>query len=159
MRSYWRLPLDSKSKNTEANEPVRICMGNGSEWVPYGYWERKDGKVLKSKLIGLVPDALDEVFKNTSFGYEISYMPWKRVMRNMRSNPEVCEIAPSVSYKPERPEFVYYTFPFYKVSIGYFYSNKYSESEPNQHLLSDNEACGILGYSWININWHKKHAL
>ena len=131
-------------------------MGNGTEWVPYEMWERKDGKVIKDKFIGIIPDSVTEIFANAGYDYQYLYMPWKRVMKNMGSEGAPCEVALSVSFKPERTSFIYYAYPLYKVNIGYFYSKDVYQQLPKLDDLKDNEACGILGYNYHNYKYGKE---
>jgi len=60
-------------------QPVRIC-GDSAEWPPYNYYSRVKGKPEKSKVIGIVPELLDEAFRLMGMTYTITLIPWKRCL-------------------------------------------------------------------------------
>ncbi len=127
-------------------------MGDGSPWVPYTIWDESLTKVKATDITGILPDLVKEIFSKTRYEYVISPMPWSRVMRNMQSKESECDVALSASFKPERVELMYYSFPLYKFRIGYFYTGSDSVWVDLSNI-NKNKACGIVGYNYDNFNY------
>ncbi|MGL4250589.1 MAG: substrate-binding periplasmic protein [Aeromonas sp.] len=130
---------------------VRICLGGGSEWPPFTYWERKDGAPDTSRLTGSATTLVLDALQQSGFPYQIRYLPWARVQQELadfRQNG-LCELTWDASYKPERAEFAYYSVPLYYTRLGFFYLKRRFPEPPDLKTVNSSRVCGVLGYNYI----------
>ncbi|NOH71230.1 transporter substrate-binding domain-containing protein [Vibrio pectenicida] len=146
------IALSSKAYASNHLQQVKICLGDDSPLAPYTIWDEKLPEVKAVDITGILPDLAQEVFSKTRYEYVISPMPWSRVIRNMQSKDSECDVALSASFKQERVEFMYYAFPLYKFSIGYFYTGSDSVWVDLSNI-NKNKACGIVGYNYEHFNY------
>lgn len=153
-RCWIGLPLCFCCMAVQAAEPpVDICLGEGNEWPPYTYWERRDGKVDRNRLTGLTTGLVLGALRQLGLSYRIQYLPWVRVQQELAeyaSNGR-CELTWDASYKAERAEYAYYSVPLYRTHLGLFYSQKRftrlpSSSEPAAEPIY--RYCGVIGYNY-----------
>ncbi len=133
---------------------VQICIGDGSEWAPFTYWERTaEGEINKDKLIGSATELVIAALKELGYQHSIRYMPWARVqavMADYSENP-ICDMSWDASFKEERFKKYYYSIPLYRTHLGVFYSKKKFNFGPPIHHLEDLkhfELCGVAGFNY-----------
>ena len=136
---------------SDKNKTVNIC-DDQSEWPPYSYFQRIDGKIDKTKLTGAVTELLDKIFKNINMPYHIDMIPWKRCLYLVEhyDKSKKYEMFINGSYSKERDRKYYMTKPIYYTAKAIFYSSK---KFPNG-ILKDNKfdinrykLCDVHGYN------------
>ena len=135
----------------EAAQPeVQICLGEGNEWAPFTYWERKDGVPDTGRLTGSATTQVLEALKRLGLSYKIRYLPWARVQQELadyRQN-RWCELTWDASYKPERAEYAFYSVPLYYTHLGFFYLKRRFPEAPDLQTVNRSRVCGVLGYNY-----------
>lgn len=148
-------------KGLTASGNVNICLGDGSEWAPFTYWERTNGAVNKDKLTGAATEVITEVLKKLNLTYSFTYMPWARVQAQMASydGKQLCDMSWDASFKEARFEKYFYSPALYRTHLGVFYSTeKFKDSPPLRSVsdLSHFELCGIVGYNYDKFQLKKE---
>jgi len=149
---FTLIALSSKSYASNHLQQVKICLGDDSPLAPYTIWDEKLPEVKAVDITGILPDLAQEIFSKTRYEYTISPMSWSRVIRDMKAKDSPCDVAISTSHKQQNVEFMYYAFPLYKFSIGYFYTGSDSVWVDLSNI-NKNKACGIIGYNYDNFNY------
>ncbi len=134
-----------------ADNLVNIC-DDKSEWPPYSYYQRVNGKIDKTKLTGAVTELLSKIFKSIGIKYKIDMIPWKRCLYLVEhySKTNKYEMFINGSYSKKRVEKYDITEPIYYTSKAIFYAIK---KFPNG-ILKDNKfdinrykLCDVHGYN------------
>lgn len=133
-------------------QPVKIC-DDIAEWAPFTYYERVDGKMDKSKLVGFVPELLKEVFKIVGLEHSIELIPWKRCLNEVDNygGQKQYEAFTNGSFSMKRADKYWVTAPLYEMRDGVFYSIKKYPNGPPMTKPSDFvnfKLCGVLGYNY-----------
>jgi len=133
-------------------QPVKIC-DDIAEWPPFLYYERVNGEMNKSKLVGFVPELMEEVFKIVDLKHSIKLLPWKRCLYYVDKYGEVEEYEAFIngSFSKERADKYWVTAPLYEMRSGVFYSIKKYPNGPQITKPSDLvnfKLCGVLGYNY-----------
>lgn len=133
-------------------QPVRIC-DDDTEWPPYTYYPRVDGKPDKSRLTGAVVELLDEIFKINEMEYSIKLLPWKRCLNEVYRFGEnrKFEVFTDGSFSVERTNKYYLSTMIYTTHQGVFYSKKkYPNGVPMQKSsdLNHFKLCGVHGWNY-----------
>ncbi|RLA76017.1 MAG: hypothetical protein DRG78_19825 [Epsilonproteobacteria bacterium] len=134
---------------------VKIC-DDESEWLPYTYFEREDGKIDKTKLTGATVDLVDDIFKIVDLKYSIDMIPWTRCTKLVEhfDKSHKYEVFLDGTYSTERAEKYYITTPIYTIDTGIFYSTKI---HPNgitinkQSDINNYTICDVNGYNIENL--------
>ncbi|WP_336291361.1 hypothetical protein [Aeromonas dhakensis] len=125
----------------EAAQPeVQICLGEGNEWAPFTYWERKDGVPDTRRLTGSATTQVLEALKRLGLSYKIRYLPWARVQQELadyRQN-RLCELT----------EYAFYSVPLYYTHLGFFYLKRRFPEAPDLQMVNRSRVCGVLGYNY-----------
>jgi polar amino acid transport system substrate-binding protein len=133
-------------------QPVKIC-DDKSEWPPYSYFPRVEGKADMSRLTGAMIELVDNVFALIEMDYTITAVPWKRCLyevANFAQN-QTYEIAIEGTLSEERLNRYYVTTYVYATTGGYWYSKtKYPQgpSVKSPRDLKNYNLCGIFGYNY-----------
>lgn len=136
----------------QAAEPqVQICLGEGNEWAPFTYWERKDGVRDTSRLTGSATTLVLESLKKLGISYQIRYLPWARVQQELADYRQngLCELTWDASYKPERAEYALYSVPLYYTHLGFFYLKRRFPEAPDLQTVNRSRVCGVIGYNYV----------
>ncbi len=74
--------------------PVKICLGEGNEWAPFTYWERKDGVPDTSRLTGSATTLVLDALQQSGLSHQIRYLPWARVQQELADYRQngLCEL-------------------------------------------------------------------
>jgi len=133
-------------------EPIKIC-DDEAEWSPFIYYERVDGKVDRSKLVGFVSELMEEVFKIVGMEHSIKLLPWKRCLLYVDTYGEGKKYEAFIngSFSMERADKYWVTAPLYEMRSGVFYSTKKYPSSPQITKPSDLanfKLCGVHGYNY-----------
>ncbi|ELI6431311.1 substrate-binding periplasmic protein [Aeromonas salmonicida] len=139
------------SSLAQAAEPqVQICLGEGNEWVPFTYWERKDGVRDTSRLTGSATTLVLESLKKLGISYQIRYLPWARVQQELADYRQngLCELTWDASYKPDRAEYALYSVPLYYTHLGFFYLKRRFPEAPDLQTVNRSRVCGVIGYNY-----------
>ena len=133
-------------------QPVRIC-NDDTEWPPYTYYPRVDGKPDKSRLTGAVVELLDEIFKINEMEYSIKLIPWKRCLNEVYRFGEnrKYEVFTDGTFSVERTKKYYLSTMIYATHQGVFYSKKkYPNGVPMQKPSDLNRfnLCGVHGWNY-----------
>lgn len=133
-----------------AEKPVQICLGEGNEWAPFTYWERKDGVPDTSRLTGSATTLVLDAIKKNGLSYQIRYLPWARVQQELADYHQngLCELTWDASYKPERAEFAFYSVPLYYTHLGFFYLKRRYPEAPDLQTVNSSRVCGVIGYNY-----------
>lgn len=139
-------------------QPVKIC-DDASEWPPYVYFERVDGKKNYKKVMGATIDLLDEIFKLIDMTYSIELVPWSRctdAVYQFGKGKKLgefynFEVFANGTFSSERAKKYYITTPIYETHKGVFYLKKRYPNGLNIKKLADLNKfrlCGVLGNSY-----------
>ena len=130
--------------------PVKICLGEGNEWAPFTYWERKDGVPDTRRLTGSATTQVLEALKRLGLSYKIRYLPWARVQQELADYRQngLCELTWDASYKPERAEYAFYSVPLYYTHLGFFYLKRRFPEAPDLQTVNRSRVCGVIGYNY-----------
>jgi len=133
-------------------QPVKIC-DDGAEWAPFIYYERVNGKKNKSKLVGFVPELMQEVFEIVGLKHSMKLIPWKRCQARVEDFGESrkYEALTDASFSMERANKYWATAPLYEMRDGVFYSIKKYPNAPQitkPYDLVNFRLCGVLGYNY-----------
>lgn len=145
------LVLASLSPVLWAQGPVvRICLGEGNEWAPFTYWERKDGVPDTSRLTGSATTLVLDALQQSGLSHQIRYLPWARVQQELADYHQngLCELTWDASYKPERAEFAFYSVPLYYTHLGFFYLKRRYPEPPDLQTVNRSRVCGVIGYNY-----------
>ncbi len=137
---------------TLSAQTVKFCSDN-SDWAPYSYYPRVDGRADKSGQIGITQDLLKEVFKIVGLKYSITPKPWKRCLRAVHEFGKTKQFESFIdgSFSEERVEKYYLSTPIYSTHQGVFYSKKtYPDGLPLKKPsdLNNFRLCGVLGWDY-----------
>ncbi|MEZ6967792.1 substrate-binding periplasmic protein [Aeromonas sp. S11(2024)] len=130
--------------------PVKICLGEGNEWAPFTYWERKDGVPDTSRLTGSATTLVLDALQQSGLSHQIRYLPWARVQQELADYRQngLCELTWDASYKPERAEFAFYSVPLYYTHLGFFYLKRRYPEPPDLQTVNRSRVCGVIGYNY-----------
>lgn len=133
-------------------QPVKICDDN-SEWPPYSYFARAEGKADMRQLTGAMIELIGNIFRHLEIDYTITAMPWKRCLYEVAnfSHHQTYEIAIEGTLSEERLNQYYVTTYVYTTTGGYWYSKmKYPQgpSIKSPQDLKNHNLCGIFGYNY-----------
>jgi polar amino acid transport system substrate-binding protein len=137
---------------TLSAQTVEICSDN-SDWAPYSYYPRVNGKADKSRQIGITQDLLKEVFKIVGLKYSITPKPWKRCLREVHEFGRTKQFEAFIdgSFSEERVEKYHLSTTIYSTHPGVFYSTKtYPDGLPLKKPsdLNNFRICGVLGWNY-----------
>jgi len=133
-------------------QPVHIC-DDAAEWPPYIYYERVNGELDKSKIIGATVDLIKAIFKEINMEYTLDLLPWKRCLEEVArfDTSKEYEVFVDGSYNDERYNKYYLSAPLYKTHNGVFYSKKrFPQGFPITQAsdLNKYNLCGVHGYNF-----------
>ena len=133
-------------------QPVMICDDN-SEWPPYSYFPRIEGKADTSRLTGAMIELIDKIFDLIQMDYTITAIPWKRCLYEVANfaHHQTYEIAIEGTLSEERLDHYYVTSYVYTTTGGYWYSKaKYPQGPivKSPQDLKHYNLCGIFGYNY-----------
>ena len=156
MKGFWLLSgmilamLMPVASAQESDAPVRICLGNGSEWPPYTYWVRHNGVPEPERLTGAAATLVLDALRQNGLSPQIRYLPWARVKQELVDYGQngLCELTWDASYKPELAAHVYYSVPLYHTRLGLFYLKRRFPEAPDLEVASRGRMCGLLGYNY-----------
>ncbi|WP_413463286.1 hypothetical protein [Aeromonas enteropelogenes] len=164
MKEFWLLSgmilamLMPVASAQESDAPVRICLGNGSEWPPYTYWVRHNGVPEPERLTGAAATLVLDALRQNGLSHQIRYLPWARVKQELVDYGQngLCELTWDASYKPELAAHVYYSVPLYHTRLGLFYLKRRFPEAPDLEMASRGRMCGLLGYNYAPYGINKK---
>lgn len=164
MKGFWLLSgvilamLMPVASAQESDAPVRICLGNGSEWPPYTYWVRHNGVPEPERLTGAAATLVLNALRQNGLSHQIRYLPWARVKQELVDYDQngLCELTWDASYKPELAAHVYYSVPLYHTRLGLFYLKRRFPEAPDLEVASRGRMCGLLGYNYAPYGINKK---
>ena len=156
MKGFWLLSgmilamLMPVASAQESDAPVRICLGNGSEWPPYTYWVRHNGVPEPERLTGAAATLVLDALRQNGLSPQIRYLPWARVKQELVDYGQngLCELTWDASYKPERAEFAFYSVPLYYTHLGFFYLKRRYPEPPDLQTVNRSRVCGVIGYNY-----------
>ena len=133
-------------------QPVGIC-DDSSEWPPYSYFPRVEGKADTSQLKGAMIELIAKIFATIGMDYSITTMPWKRCLRHVATfdQRKKYEVAIEGTINAARLQNYYITTYIYTTTGGYWYSKKYYPQGPvvnSPDDLKNYKLCGIHGYNY-----------
>jgi polar amino acid transport system substrate-binding protein len=142
-------------------ETVSIC-DDGSEWPPYTYYKRVNGKKT-DELVGYSVDVIREIFDKHGIKFKLKLLPWKRCQREMAEGKKY-QMFLSGGLNRERIKTYYITQPYYFTKFYYFWSEKHHPNGLNirtdslknalYDLVNKYKMGNILGYG---MGIYKKH--
>lgn len=127
---------------------VHLCE-DGSEWPPYTYYQRVNGKPTKV-IEGFAVDVTDAIFKKAGIGYTIELLPWARCQKEIEQGTSF-QMALNASYSDARAKTYHLSRAFYRTVNYYFYSRR---NHPQGLTIDGVEdlkkyrVCGLYGYSY-----------
>ena len=127
---------------------VAICE-DGSEWPPYTYFERRDGKKTE-RIIGFAVDVIQDIFSRNGLLYSLELIPWARCQAEVKLGKNY-QMALNLSYSEERNRNYLLTRPYYQTTNYYFYSRRQYPNGLAIHSVADLKSyavCGLLGYNY-----------
>ncbi|MCL9781983.1 transporter substrate-binding domain-containing protein [Vibrio sp. S4M6] len=154
---FLMLTFSSFVNADHAVEPVSPSIINVcddmSEWPPYTYWERVNGKVNKNKLTGAMIDLLDEISVLTGFKFHVEMRPWKRCLLEVDkfSTSKRFEMFINGTFNSDRAEKYFLTAPIYFNRPGVWYSKKRFPDGftiKTFEQLKNYKLCGVQGYNY-----------
>ncbi len=126
---------------------VTIC-NDTAEWPPYSYFERRNGEKTQ-KIVGFSVDLIHEIFEREGIDYEISMLPWKRCLANVKNGR--VDMVLDASYNKEREMGYYISRPCYFTNSFYFYSKKHFPNGLNIKTMTQLQKYrvgGRLGFNY-----------
>lgn len=123
-----------------------------SEWPPYEYYERLNGKKTE-KLTGFTVELTANILKKQGLAVKVVSHPWKRLLKQLEVGDPVQLIYPT-SLNAERREKYLVSDEVYSITPAYFYlKDRFPDGvrlkDPGE-LLSHKPICGRLGYNYVN---------
>jgi polar amino acid transport system substrate-binding protein len=133
-------------------QPVKIC-DDDSEWPPYSYFPRVEGKADRSHLTGAMIDLIGKIFELIQMDYSITAIPWKRCLYEVATfaQNQTYEMAIEGTLNEERLNRYYVTTYVYTTTGGYWYSKTKFPRGPSvkgPEDLKNYSLCGIFGYNY-----------
>ncbi|MBO9488857.1 transporter substrate-binding domain-containing protein [Endozoicomonas sp. G2_1] len=111
--------------NQWAGQSIQIC-DDGAEFAPLTYYKRDGGDKTK-ELIGSTVELIDLIFRKHNIRYQITLLPWKRCLHEVKYGKNFQLILNAVHTK-ERAENYLLTQPHFDSKKHYFYSkSKYPQ--------------------------------
>jgi polar amino acid transport system substrate-binding protein len=130
---------------------IYIC-DDAAEWPPFVLYERKNGEVNKSKVVGALVDMYNVIFKDLNMSYKLDLLPWKRCTSLVENYDKVKKyvIFPGI-YSKKRAQILYYTKPIYTTHQVIWYSTKkFTKKEIEDKVKNDINSlkiCDVNGYN------------
>ena len=124
---------------------------DGSEWPPYTYYQRVDGKP-STEIVGFSVDVITEILGREGIDFKIQLLPWKRAQAEVEDGSEF-QMFLSGSWSEERALKYYISHPYYSTSGYYFYSKtKFPEglSVNNLDDIKKYSIAGLAGHSYAD---------
>jgi len=134
-----------------AQKPLKICDDMG-EWAPYTYFKRVNGKIDKTKIIGIMPDVLNEISKQTGLKYSIDMIPWSRCVNMVKNYDKThkYEAFMDGSYTTKRAKEFLVSLPIYATHQTIFYSSKKFPNgvvKNSKFDINNYKICDVHGYT------------
>lgn len=140
-----------------ASEPVRICHDQ-AEYPPYLFWQRNEGKIDRSKVVGPVAELLAEIFKIVDLEHSIELIPFKRCEQEVYrfGSTKQYEMFALATAQKSRLEKAWVVGPIFRMSPGILYSTKkYPNGIPFKKMETIIEkgmpgymVCGLFGNNY-----------
>jgi len=141
-----------------AKEIIYIC-DDGAEWPPFVFYERNNGKINKSKIVGALVDLYDVIFKDLNLSYKLELIPWKRCTYLVEHYDKAKKyvIFPGI-YSQRRAKVLYYTKnPIYTTHQVIWYSTKkFNEKEIKEKIKNNINSLKICDVNGYNIEFYYK---
>jgi len=135
-----------------AKETIYIC-DDGAEWPPFVFYDRSQGKINKSKVVGALVDMYNVIFKDLNMSYKLDLIPWKRCTYLVEHYDKAKKyvIFPGL-YNKHRAEVLYYTKnPIYTTHQVIWYSTKkFTKDQIKEKVKNDINSlkiCDVNGYN------------
>lgn len=136
-------------KINNLSETVVRITDDGSEWPPYTYYKRVDGKPT-TELAGYSVDVIKEILESNGIQYTIELLPWNRAQVEVETGSNY-DLLLNASYSTERDTKYYMSEPYYSTGAFYFYSKSvHPEGFPikSKSDLLNLKSLGILGHNY-----------
>lgn len=131
-----------------AAEPVHLCVGDGNPWPPYSYFERDaQGFVDPATLNGIATQQVRQALAQAGWNYQLSFMPWARIMQEMEATLGQCDLVWNASYSEARARFALFSEVQYHTQLVLF-SITPSGQEEQQNEIQNATYCGVNGYNY-----------
>lgn len=146
--AYLMLAPDCQANSVAPPSKIAICE-DGSEWPPYTYFERREGK-KSERIIGFAVDVVHDIFSRNGLQYSLELIPWARCQAEVRLGKNF-QMALNLSYSEERARNYLLTRPYYQTTSYYFYSRRHNPNGLPIHSVADLKSyavCGLLGYNY-----------
>ncbi|SIN88585.1 ABC transporter substrate-binding protein [Salinivibrio sp. ES.052] len=135
----WSAPATS--------EPLNVCVGDGSPWPPYTYWQGETRQQKADTLTGYATDLVLTALERNDIAYQLVFMPWARVQHELARESGRCDLTWDASYKPARAQYSRFTQPLYSISLGYLYIGA-PDTKAQPNLSATQSICGVNGYNY-----------
>ncbi|OOE87670.1 hypothetical protein BZG74_10655 [Salinivibrio sharmensis] len=137
------------------SEPLKVCVGDGSPWPPYTYWQGETRQQKADTLTGFATDLVLSALESNDITYQLVLMPWARVQHELARESGRCDLTWDASYKPERAQYSRLTAPLYSISLGYLYiGDPTTSAQPT--LPISGSVCGVNGYNYAGFGDNPK---
>ncbi|WBA09721.1 substrate-binding periplasmic protein [Salinivibrio kushneri] len=137
------------------SDPLNVCVGDGSPWPPYTYWQGETRQQKADTLTGYATDLVLSALESNDITYQLVFMPWARVQHELARESGRCDLTWDASYKPERAQYSRLTTPLYSISLGYLYIGDPAANVRPRLPVSDS-VCGVNGYNYAGFGDNPK---
>ncbi len=131
----------------ESNPTPLYACDDVSEYPPYTYFDRKNGKPTDN-VVGYTVDALKKIFKDRPVVVDL--IPWNRCLQLTKTGTKY-QIALGARKTAEREVDFMFTAPLFQMQSDYYYSRKKHPDGLDIHTLADLQKykiCGLFGYNY-----------
>lgn len=154
MKASWLGLVSLFAASAAADRPLQLCVGDGSPWPPYTYWQETSDQPQAETLTGYATELVLQALDHEGIAYELVFMPWARVQHELAHEGGRCEAAWDASYNEERAAFSWFSRPLYSVALGYLYID--IEWQPSPELSASSTICGVQGYNYEEFADHPR---
>lgn len=141
LRKSMKNILNNKEKKWLENNKILKIAGD-SHWPPYSFIDNK------GKYIGIVPDLVTEIFKDTDINIQyVKTKTWSETL-SLMENKKI-DLIDAISYSPSRTKFMNFTSRYFGAEIV-IVSNKTKDTYINNlNNISNMKIATVKGYSII----------
>lgn|GEM_PF-1106677 len=132
---------------------LQLCVGDGSPWPPYTYWQEGAEGPQAESLTGYATQLVVGALDNNKIAYDLVFLPWARVQHELSHQSGRCQATWDASYTSDRAEFSLFSKPLYHITLGYLYVER---DLPTVELTDLSVICGVQGYNYDQFAGHPK---
>jgi len=132
-----------------SGQTIQFC-GDGAEWPPYTYFERRDGKTTKN-VVGYDVDVLDKILSPLGIRFTVELPPWRRCLVLAKQGKRY-QVALSSSFNNERQKNYLMSDNYYATHFHYFFNKSRIDLAKQiitpADLFDRGTVCGLQGYNY-----------